>query len=72
MGREWRMKKDSGLGVWVSWGFWGVVKYFIVDLFLFVLLFVWMRKRKDRRFEDYVRGLFRLGREYVWKILFLR
>nr|CDP27017.1 Putative protein of unknown function [Podospora anserina S mat+] len=68
-GREWRTKKDSGLGAWVSWGFWGAVKHFTVDLLLLVLLLVWMRKRKDRRFEDHVRGLFRLGREYARKIL---
>ncbi|KAK4644464.1 hypothetical protein QC761_305030 [Podospora bellae-mahoneyi] len=68
-GREWRTKKDRGLGAWVSWGFWGAVKHFTVDLLLLVLLLVWMRKRKDRRFEDHVRGLFRLGREYARKIL---
>ncbi|KAK0673389.1 acyl CoA binding protein-domain-containing protein [Cercophora samala] len=68
-GREWRTKKDKGLGAWLSWGFWGVVKHFTVDLLLLVLLLIWMRKRKDRRFEDHIRGLFRLGREYARKVL---
>ncbi|KAK4205611.1 putative fatty acid binding protein [Triangularia verruculosa] len=68
-GREWRTRKDRGFGAWVSWGFWGVVKHFTVDLLVLVLLLIWMRKRRDRRFEDHVRGLFRLAREYARKVL---
>ncbi|KAK4175938.1 acyl CoA binding protein-domain-containing protein [Triangularia setosa] len=68
-GREWRTKKDRGVGAWVSWGFWGVVKHCTVDLLVLLLLLLWMRRRKDRRFEDHVRGLFRLGREYARKVL---
>ncbi|KAK0741715.1 acyl CoA binding protein-domain-containing protein [Apiosordaria backusii] len=68
-GREWRTRKDRGFGAWVSWGFWGVVKHFTVDLLILLLLLLWMRKRKDRRFEDHVRALLRLGREYARKVL---
>ncbi|KAK3997176.1 putative fatty acid binding protein [Cladorrhinum sp. PSN332] len=68
-GREWRTRKDRGPAAWGAWAFWGVAKHVSIDLFILVLLLIWMRKRKDRRFEDHVRGLFRLGREYVRKIL---
>ncbi|KAK4228369.1 putative fatty acid binding protein [Podospora fimiseda] len=68
-GREWRTRKDRGPSAWAAWAFWGIAKHVSIDLFILVLLLIWMRKRKDKRFEDHVRGLFRLGREYVRKIL---
>jgi hypothetical protein len=68
-GREWRVRKERGVFAWVGWLFWCVTKHITVDLALLLLLLLWMRKRKDRRFEDNVRSIFRLAREYVRKIL---
>jgi len=68
-GREWKTKKARGPAAWAKWAFWGVAKHASIDLFILVLILIWMRKRKDRRFEDHVRGLFRLGREYIGKII---
>jgi acyl-CoA-binding protein len=68
-GREWKTRKERGFTAWATWAFWGIAKHVSIDLFILVLLLIWMRKRKDKRFEDHVRGLFRLGREYVRKIL---
>ncbi|EAQ83818.1 acyl CoA binding protein-domain-containing protein [Chaetomium tenue] len=68
-GREWRSRREKGVFAWVGWIFWAVTKHITVDLALLLLLLLWMRKRKDRRFEDNVRAIFRLAREYVRKIL---
>lgn len=68
-GREWRSRREKGVFAWVGWIFWAVTKHITVDLALLLLLLLWMRKRKDRRFEDNVRSIFRLAREYVRKIL---
>ncbi|KAK3387028.1 acyl CoA binding protein-domain-containing protein [Podospora didyma] len=68
-GREWRSRKERSFSAWVEWGFWMVTKHFTVDLILVLLLLLWMRRRKDRRLEDYVRGTGRLLREYLRKVL---
>jgi len=68
-GREWKARKERGVFAWVGWIFWAVTKHITVDVALLLLLLLWMRKRKDRRLEDNVRGIFRLAREYVRKIL---
>jgi acyl-CoA-binding protein len=68
-GREWRVRKERGVFAWVGWVFWAVTRHITVDVALLLLLLLWMRRRKDRRFEDNVRAIFRLAREYVRKIL---
>ncbi|KAK0634528.1 hypothetical protein B0T17DRAFT_622300 [Bombardia bombarda] len=68
-GREWRSRKERSFTTWIGWAFWLFVKHFAVDIAMLVLLLLWMRRRKDRRFEDHVRGTFRLAREYVRKVL---
>jgi hypothetical protein len=68
-GREWRTRKDRSFPAWLGWAVWLVMKHLIADLFILSLVLVWMRKRKDRRLEDLVRGVVRLAREYIRKIL---
>lgn len=68
-GREWRIRRDKGVFAWVGWTFWAVTKHITVDVALLLLLLFWMRKRRDRRFEDNVRSIFRVVREYVRKVL---
>ncbi|SPO05739.1 related to endozepine [Cephalotrichum gorgonifer] len=68
-GREWRFKKEMSWRARVSWLFWAVVKHLVLDLVALSVVLIWMRKRRDRRLEDLVRAMFRLGREYVRSIL---
>jgi len=68
-GREWRTRKERGVVAWLGWVFWKVTKHVTIDLFILVFVLIWMRKRRDRRLEDHVRGIFRVAREYVRKIL---
>ncbi|KAL2265549.1 hypothetical protein VTJ83DRAFT_6649 [Remersonia thermophila] len=68
-GREWRSRKEKGVVPWLGWLFWAVCKHVAIDLAILIVLLLWMRKRKDRRFEDHVRGIFRVAREYVRKIV---
>ncbi|KAK0626138.1 acyl CoA binding protein-domain-containing protein [Immersiella caudata] len=68
-GREWRAKKEKSVGAWAGWVFWLVVKHVTVDVVILLFVLLWMRRRRDRRFEDHVRGALGVMREYVRKVL---
>ena len=68
-GREWKLRRQRSLRARLGWFFWIVAKHFAIDLFILGVILLWMRRRKDRRFEDQFRAMLRLGREYVRKIL---
>lgn len=68
-GREWRSRKERSPGAWVGWGFWLLAKHLAADLIILFFLVVWFRRRKERRFEDNVRGALRVLREYARKVL---
>ncbi|OIW27472.1 acyl-CoA binding protein [Coniochaeta ligniaria NRRL 30616] len=68
-GREWRLRRERSVGAWVGWAFWILVKHLAVDALILALVLIWLRRRKDRRLEDHVRGALRLAREYVRKVL---
>lgn len=67
--REWRSKRQRTIQAWAGWIIWIVTKHVLVDLVALAVVLLWMRWRKDRRFEDHVRAIFRLAREYMRKIL---
>ncbi|OAA64419.1 acyl-binding protein family [Niveomyces insectorum RCEF 264] len=68
-GREFRSRREKSSAAWFGWTVWVLFKHAAVDLFLLVLVLLWMRRRKDRRLEDHVRGALHVLREYVRKIL---
>ncbi|KAB5585975.1 acyl CoA binding protein-domain-containing protein [Coniochaeta sp. 2T2.1] len=68
-GREWRVRKERSPGAWVGWAFWIIVKHLAVDALILAVVLLWLRRRRDRRLEDHVRGALRLAREYVRKVL---
>ncbi|KAI0843774.1 acyl-CoA binding protein [Hypoxylon sp. FL0890] len=68
-GREWRSKKERSFTAWASWLLWIVTKHLAIDVVVLGIVLLWMRKRKDRRLEDHVRAILKLGREYARKIL---
>ncbi|KAI5864178.1 acyl-CoA binding protein [Durotheca rogersii] len=68
-GREWRSKRERSLAARAGWFAWVVAKHFAVDVAVLCVVLLWMRRRKDRRLEDHVRALLKLGREYARKIL---
>lgn len=68
-GREWRSRKERSFGAWVGWILWTAMKHFVVDAILLCLILIWMRRRRDRRFEDLVRTALKICREYVRKVL---
>ena len=68
-GREWRSKKERSFGAWLGWGLWVITKHVTVDLLILAVILLWMRRRKDRRLEDYVRAALLVMREYARKIL---
>ncbi|KAK4132994.1 acyl-CoA binding protein [Trichocladium antarcticum] len=68
-GREWRSRREQGVFAWMSWCFWAISKHITADIVVLLLVLLWMRKRKDRRFEDHVRAIMKLAREYVRKFL---
>lgn len=68
-GREFRLRRERSVSAWVGWAFWVVVKHLAVDALILALVLIWLRRRKDRRLEDHVRGALRLAREYVRKVL---
>jgi acyl-CoA-binding protein len=68
-GREWRLRRERSVSAWVGWVFWVVVKHLAVDSLILALVLIWLRRKKDRRLEDHVRGALRLVREYVRKVL---
>ncbi|KAI1125705.1 acyl-CoA binding protein [Nemania abortiva] len=68
-GREWRAKKEKSISSRVGWVFWLIAKHFAIDVFVLVVVLIWMRRRKDRRFEDQIRAILGIMREYARKIL---
>ncbi|KAI1461040.1 acyl-CoA binding protein [Annulohypoxylon moriforme] len=69
VGREWRSKKERSFTSWAKWMLWIVTKHLAVDMVVLGIVLLWMRRRKDRRLEDHVRAMLKLGREYARKIL---
>lgn len=68
-GREWRLRKERSPGAWIGWLFWNTTKHLAVDLFIIGLVLLWMRRRRDRRVEDHIRGSLRVAREYISRML---
>ncbi|KAI8963051.1 acyl-CoA binding protein [Daldinia sp. FL1419] len=68
-GREWRSKKEKSFKAWAGWMLWVISKHLAVDMVVLGIALLWMRRRKDRRLEDHVRAILKLGREYARKIL---
>ena len=68
-GREYQARRSRSLWNWVGWLLWVVVKHVVVDIVVLMLLLLWLRRRKDRRVEDLVRGMLRIGREYVRRVV---
>ena len=68
-GREWRSRRERTFRARIGWFLWVVAKHFALDLIVIAFVLLWMRRRKDRRLEDQVRAILRLGREYVSKVL---
>ncbi|KEY70440.1 hypothetical protein S7711_06604 [Stachybotrys chartarum IBT 7711] len=68
-GREWKSKKAKSYRARLGWLFWVVAKHIAIDFFLLTLILLWMRRRKDRRLEDHVRGVLTVVRDYVRSIL---
>lgn len=68
-GREWRSRRERTLRARIGWFLWIVAKHLALDLTVIAFVLLWMRRRKDRRLEDQVRAILRLGREYVNKML---
>ncbi|KAI9742445.1 MAG: hypothetical protein M1818_003979 [Claussenomyces sp. TS43310] len=68
-GREWRVRKSRTVGAWLFWGLWLAIRHLLVDLFVWGLILLWMRKKKDRRIEDLVREGLKIGREYARRLL---
>lgn len=68
-GREYQGKRARSFGSWVAWLVWLAMRHVLVDMLLLGFLLLWLRRRKDRRVEDLVRQIFRIGREYMRRIL---
>ncbi|CAK7197714.1 hypothetical protein SEUCBS139899_000362 [Sporothrix eucalyptigena] len=68
-GREFRSQREKRPVAWFGWLAWAVFKHVTLDLFVLALVLLWMRRRKDRRLEDHVRGALLVLREYIRKIL---
>lgn len=68
-GREYQGRRARSFGSWVAWLVWLAMRHFLIDMLLLGFALLWLRRRKDRRIEDLVRQIFRIGREYVRKIL---
>ena len=68
-GREWRSRRERSARAWIGWGLWALTKHVAMDVLILIVLLLWMRRRKDRRLEDYVRGALGVAREYVRKVL---
>ena len=68
-GREWRTRREKTAGAWLGWAFWVAARHLAVDVLVLGLVLLWMRRRKDRRLEDQVRGALRVLREYARKVL---
>jgi hypothetical protein len=68
-GREWRARREKSTAARVGWWLRIIAKHFAIDLVILFVLLLWMRRRKDRRLEDHVRGAFRVAREYIRMVL---
>ncbi len=68
-GREFRSRRESRPFEWAGWLAWALFKHVALDLLVLTLVLLWMRRRKDRRLEDHVRGALRVLREYIRKVL---
>lgn len=68
-GREWRSQRERSAAQWLRWLIWQSARHLAIDLIILALVLLWLRKRRDRRLEDLVRAAFRLGREYVRRVL---
>ncbi|KAI1179894.1 acyl-CoA binding protein [Nemania sp. FL0916] len=68
-GREWRAKKERTVPAQIGWVLMLITKHFAIDVFILAVVLIWMRRRKDRRLEDQVRAMLRVGREYARKLL---
>lgn len=68
-GREWRNKRRRTISSWIKWVLWSGFKLAVADVFLLLLVLLWMRKRRDRRLEDLVREYLRLARSWVSRYL---
>ena len=67
--REWRSRKERAFSMRLGSLFWAMAKHLVIDLTVLSLVLLWMRRRKDPRLENLVRGVFRLGREYLGMLL---
>ncbi|KAI0484214.1 acyl-CoA binding protein [Xylariaceae sp. FL0804] len=68
-GREWRSKKEKSFPAWLGWVFWIITKHLFIDMAILGIVFLWMRRRKDRRLEDQFRAMLKVIREYARKVL---
>ena len=68
-GREYQGKRRKSLGRWLAWLVWAAVSHFLVDAMVLGILLLWLRRNKDRRVEDLVRAILKIGREYARRIL---
>ena len=68
-GREYQGKRARSFGSWVAWLLWLAIRHCLVDLVILGVVLLWLRRRKDRRIEDLVRQVFRIGREYARRVL---
>ncbi|RKU47368.1 hypothetical protein DL546_006295 [Coniochaeta pulveracea] len=67
--REWRIRRERSFGSWLGWIFGVIVKHLAVDALILALVLIWMRRKKDRRLENHVRGALALALEYARKVL---
>ena len=68
-GREYQGRRARSIGSWIGWLLWLAIRHFLVDAALLGILLIWLRRKKDKRFEDLVRQAVRIGREYIRKVL---
>ncbi|KAI6249083.1 Autophagy-related protein 37 [Erysiphe necator] len=68
-GREYRGKRRKSFAKWISRISLVAVKHILIDVIILAVLLLWMRRKKDRRFEDLFRQALGVGREYIRKVL---
>ena len=68
--RGWRERRRGTIIAWLCWLIWMALQHIFIDTVLLGVLLLWMRRRKDRRLESFVREVLRAGREY-FRQLFL-
>lgn len=68
-GREYQGRRARSIGAWFGWVLWIAIRHLLIDAAILGLVLIWLRKRKDRRFEDLVRQAVRIGREYARRVL---